>query len=909
MVQRTPGPFQYYDERYAKGSTVTGDTIRALVDDPATDAATIANLADDLHHDVGTTTAAVEGSIRADVSAPPRKLADTARTLSTNATFAIGVVQQFAGHVDQFDTTVDGLNQDVATAVSQQRQSYINTQLSDHGLDPKDGLSQLMVGPLYASQFDEKTATGNAAAGLQGRYDKAVSTLDSQAADTGQKFRQGATAKNVLELLDAGYLAPASALRFPGVQVAPEDVYHYYRSRMDRGEIPDFSSMTESQRVQFVHDNPDVVTYLMSVKNPGQQVISDVVALVLPHVDATTAKEDAGWIVNHDNADGVLDGFRNSDAINAALASLAPWMAKNGITSIGSTVTAQGANAYLKQLAADTWPHHDDIEKYINGDHGFSDSEKQHLLTSFADSYLNLSNEKYGGGYADLPDDLRKAADQLPPTKESIATSGYGASVTTLMGSNDDFKDLARLLAHGDVEAGTDLSKHLGSTVVTSNSMWDHYNQQYGNGKLGSWDDGLSGDVLDLVSRNHQATADLLSGKDVPPTYYGNVDPTTGKLAPGDDVLAGYYGSDFGAELFGHNWDAGSEAKVAHMVDWIHGSYQQGGTEQQLANQAFNGLAADLTNTKDDTYKNLMGSDGESAAHNNHLLALGLTDALSDHLGQLGAQPGTSQAAGLSLSQADQVRLMTLLASDHDTGDHQSASNRLAAYVAAYEHDRIASWVHDPGSVGPRELAAANGQLSGMLDSALMNEASERGLNANDAAAARLQELKIASGIVSTLAGKIPVVGNIAGPAAGIGNTLLANLVTAPHLPSPPAGVDPAWNADGSHVTTLNSQYLVDALVQQGKIDRADLPPALQNPSEQSNAAVQDAADQTLTSYFTEHPIKDQHGNVIADKSFYDDYAGYMTGVYTNINNWYGLDHKDSNQVKEFLTSSTWGRP
>lgn len=916
-------PFEDFQDLHGS----TPDKITAAADKPGVSATMLAQLGDDLLKDAKASDTATEGDLKT-IAAVPKVAAGHAHTLAGAGQLAAGCLRKFGSQAATFDTKVADLNNQVLHAPD----PYVH--------DPDYRTGKVKVD--FAKIRKEKESE------LRPEYNRLVTKLDGDAEEVAGLLKGGPkNLANIKTLIREGFIPLTAASAFPGLTITPGDKYAYYRAQIGLGLMPDFKDMTEQQRQAFNTANPDLLKYLMSLQVSKQdhpdQLTTDVIALALPHVTGPDGKTDAQTVLDavdskKEPAD-FLSAFGHVGDVNAALALLTPWATKNGV-NLAKNASVSNVHAYLKNFVDSTYPHRGDIEKYINaGEHkwktgtvttttpynpygggggipqttdvydsigGFTDSWKDTIHTAWADAILNDSNEDLGGSWDDLPSDLRHDADQLPPT-DTVVSGGFPV---TGMDSNDDFKNLARLLAHGDVAAGDDLSKHLASTAMTSNSMWDEYKRDSAGGdKFPNWDDDLTGQVMNLVSRNHEATTDLLTGHDVPPNYYGNIDINTGKFADGEDVLAGYYGSDFNAELFGHDWSSDSEQNVNHMIDWIHDSHAAGGHEQELADRAFTGLANSLTNTDNDTFKNLMGTDGESAAHNNRTLALSLTDALSDHLDQLAAADGTTVDNTLDLSKPDAVRLMTLLASDHDTGDHQSAANRLSTYVAAYEHDRVASWAHDP-NVGPRELAGSNGRLSGMLDSALMNEASERGLNANDAEAERIRNLKIASGIVSTLAGKIPVVGDVAGPATGIGNTLLANLVTADHLPAPAANVDPDWQPDGSHVVTPNTRYLIDALVEQHKIDPKTLPTALQgNVDGESSDAVTDAADQVLTKYFTEHPVKDAHGNVIADSSFLDNYETTIHSAYKDTNDWYGLSHKDDNQIKEFLTSKTWGRP
>jgi hypothetical protein len=341
------------------------------------------------------------------------------------------------------------------------------------------------------------------------------------------------------------------------------------------------------------------------------------------------------------------------------------------------------------------------------------------------------------------------------------------------------------------------------------------------------------------------------------------------------------------------------------MYSWIHDDYAAGGEARELADRAFDKLSQDITSVDGDNFKHLMGDEGDSAARRNSLLTREIADALSDHLDEFAAASGTPEAGRSPLSEADRIRLMTFIASDYvdddpSSFDYNRGAARLTAYVNAYQHDRIFDWAADPESEGPRGLADKNGRLQALLDVSLINEAQERGLNDNDLEAERVRNLKIGSGIVATLAGKIPVAGDILGPATGVGNTLLANLVTAGHLPAPNADVSADWQADGSHITTRSTVTMIDALIESGAIKPSDLPAALKSPGA-SDADLQDAADSVLTDYFRTHPPHDE--------TFYDNFAARVQSTYKGYADHYQLTGMDDNHIREFLTSGAWGRP
>jgi len=902
MVTRTDGPFDYWK--------VTGDAIRAAGEKPGSDAAVIQSLAGELEGDEKNAAAAIEGDVEAGVKANTTAARTTAQSLAAKGQYAVGLLNQFAGFVDQFDNTVNQINIDYNTRY---RSTIFGLQ---HQPEYKTG----------EEKIDYKGIAAGIEADLKGRYAQAEATIDDAADGIASKFKQGPTDENVRELIRAGLIPLTSAGLWPGLALTPEDKYHYYRSRMDAGLMPDFAHMTEEQRTAFIDENPGLLESWLQIKDPGQGLQLDIIALALPHVDSDDAKGDVAKILGvlGDDADvspaDFLNAFHNVSGINEGLALLAPWAAKNGV-DLAHNTTVGNAQSYLKEFVAGTYSKKDDILDYINANEhewktgetrdypyspygglsgsydvtdkvgGFTDSWKDMLQEDYANAILNTSQEDFGGSWESLPEDLRHDADQLPQS-----TWSNGAFPTELLDDNDDFKDLARLLAHGDAVPGDDLAKHIASTAVTSTSITDQYwDRQPGDDH--NWDDDLASDVLDVVSRNHEATSDLVSGKgDLPPNYYGT-------SFNEDEPLGMVRTTNFNATLFGHDWKGDDEGQVAHMYDWIHDSHVAGGHEQYLADRAFNGLAKSISETDGDVFKNLMGSHddgkGDSAAQNNRLLAIAITNGLADHLSEFASE---DDAAGLT--KADQVRLMTLLMSDHDTGDHQSTAFRLSTLVTAHEQDRIRAFINDPGSMGARELAGANARLSAMLDAASENEATERHANLQDAENDHIRDMKIASGIVATLAGKIPIAGDIVGAPAGVANTLVSNLLTPASLPAPPPNLPDDWAPTGSHVRTANSLVMIDALVQSHAIPASDVPSSLRYPYTADSDKLADDASALLDSYFKQHVPPGSS----PDSPFYSTFVNEIGDQYDSYHDFYSIpkSSKPGDDIGPFLTDGGW---
>jgi hypothetical protein len=218
VVDRTDGPFEYYQEIHAG---VNGDTIRADAHDPGLKAATIGALAGELEGDSRQVAGQLSGDITTDVQANPDTASATAKTLASKGLYAVGLVTSFAGMVDAFDTTVSSLNQryraDLAMAMRYAGQGAASTP------DPDDDkqVTEAHMGPAIK-------------ANLQHEYSAAVSKLDTDADSIATKFKQGAQPENVRELMRAGLIPLSAAAFYPDLKLTSADKSAYYESTLGK---------------------------------------------------------------------------------------------------------------------------------------------------------------------------------------------------------------------------------------------------------------------------------------------------------------------------------------------------------------------------------------------------------------------------------------------------------------------------------------------------------------------------------------------------------------------------------------------------------------------------------------------------------------------------------------------------
>ncbi len=182
------------------------------------------------------------------------------------------------------------------------------------------------------------------------------------------------------------------------------------------------------------------------------------------------------------------------------------------------------------------------------------DEEREHALGVLGDGLLALSDHSLGGGYGDLPESVRRAAEgpalQPPDSIELYRIDEW----------SEDAGALADLLrhAHPDLRGGEGFS----STLILSMGL-------YAGGSEGNFDAWLSqedvGVLLETATRNRDANHAILTGDFVHPNLRGE----DGEFLPqltyesAEDMLDHAL-----ASLFTADWDDGG-ASVRSLTDWI----------------------------------------------------------------------------------------------------------------------------------------------------------------------------------------------------------------------------------------------------------------------------------------------------------------------------------------------------
>ena len=245
MVTRTDGPFDYWE--------VTGDAVRAAAEAPGTNADVIQSLAGELEGDEKRAAAAIEGDITAGVTANTTAAKTAAQSLAAKGTYAVGLLNQFAADVDEFDKTVNQINLDYNNQV----QTNISTARTEASQAAKDGEEPAAV--------DTGAIASAVKASFLPRYQKAEGIIDDAADVIASMFRQGPTDANVKELLLAGLIPFGAATLFPSVTLSTDEKQQALANTI--------KGMTPEQQAQYVKDHKDIDASLASVLSPEAQAI------------------------------------------------------------------------------------------------------------------------------------------------------------------------------------------------------------------------------------------------------------------------------------------------------------------------------------------------------------------------------------------------------------------------------------------------------------------------------------------------------------------------------------------------------------------------------------------------------------------------------------------------------------
>lgn len=223
MVERSPGPFAYFQELHGG---VNGDTIRADAYGAGLHAGDVTALASQLEGDSRAVARQLDGEITAMVQLNTRAAGASATQVAARGHYAVALLGSFAGMVDLFDITVNSLNHryrsDLAMAMRWAGKAASETPTK------KDD-----------AKVDEAHMGPSVEAGIKPDYQAAVRDLDDNADKIAEKFRQGPTVDNVRALVRAGLIPLHAESLYPGLKLTDEDRAAYFHSLAYLPSAPD----------------------------------------------------------------------------------------------------------------------------------------------------------------------------------------------------------------------------------------------------------------------------------------------------------------------------------------------------------------------------------------------------------------------------------------------------------------------------------------------------------------------------------------------------------------------------------------------------------------------------------------------------------------------------------------------
>lgn len=591
--------------------------------------------------------------------------------------------------------------------------------------------------------------------------------------------------------------------------------YQDAKKKIEHGDLPPFDEMTEEERTRFLEENPDLLPSMMEIDNPDAETANDIIALATPRVTGEDGKKDGKTAV--DATDGkasaadFLDAFTDAGEVSDAMALLGPWAKRNGVDLTGNQHTVNALD-YQESFLNEIGPHHEDVSNYMaahshtwetgetaenirgmeydvtetSGE--FTPTWQKRLNQIYGDTILSVSNEEFGGGWDRLPEDIRNAITD---------TQGFGDR------THSDFDGIARAIAHssggippGDQLAleladnvGNDLYMHMGDTAPGPRSDYE---------LVGVGNEENLGALLEVIARNREATTAILTGDEGAVTDAGS-----GPYGQFDGELPDSFNhQEFVKNVYTYHWEDDGQA-ASSLAEWMDDAFTAGEGSPDYANaqKAYDGLTTSLTNTEDGNYRDLLDTQDTDKSVGE------VNPELMRSLGRATEHPhileGMATESDEGETSAD-LRLLMLLAGDQETGE------RLAGAVTAYNADVMG------GDMNSRGKSEHVGNLSGLLDSALYNEAYERTGNAQDAEDERAEAIKTG---ISMLTGLVPDPSG----ATGAGGSLLSHFIKPDNVEPVDPRIDADWSEEGNHVTLGAYDALAAQLNATGAISDEEL--------------------------------------------------------------------------------------
>lgn len=561
---------------------VTGDDIRSSAENVHGRARAVHALAGEVDKEHRSAVAAVEGDLHGPVAAAPEDATSTASKLGRETMYAAATLRLFAHGVDVFDGEVNQVNSMMFVLHHQ---------------------------PEYrrGGETAEEMRQGAISSGNR-QYRTAESNLDDVAEQVVSMLNNSSKA-NIRKLFYLGYMPLDAPEYFPNVHFTAQDYAKAVQAKIEAGELPDFSSMSDKEVETYLKNHPElaqVMPHLLGVRNPS----ADVTAMVSgqARVDAKLLKgavdgkvDDAGVLAQIGQAERFIkiinDRLANGGKMTAAEHSyLFTWFNTVGaddLAGLSKTVSSHlpPVPGYAQQGMMTSYvgvvsnailnlsrPSLQRVTQYDNtvriGRGAFSPTLREFDLNK--DGVLDVH-------------DMPQAIQDLMSMRIGESAHGYRWGDVDEHGNPESdslshvqnlekFRGFASLMAASTVTGGSEFSQDLGEYAIQAkqdlNALqanarrltgWGGVNEEEWQGLQTTLSDYPVSTLLGVTARNEDASANM--------------------LLDGDDRNA----------LLGMNWDAGSgaadviRAGTDRDPDGGGGSY----TQAEAAKALFTEIASD----------------------------------------------------------------------------------------------------------------------------------------------------------------------------------------------------------------------------------------------------------------------------------------------------------------------------
>ncbi|MFD6095547.1 hypothetical protein ACFVWN_00350 [Nocardiopsis flavescens] len=755
-------------------------------------------------------------------------------------TYAAMVSDQWADHVEEFRDGREELVEEWNTAVTNCEGRVPGKYASSHitlTFPEREGFwsDENTCRDLYDELVAKRTS-------IQGRFDTLWNTYQEHAEEIGAMLEEGATKVNVQKLIDGGYANWA-----------------------------------------FYNLDPNKYTMLVD----GRELTDE------------NAREWSTELASYWSGDKPLDDRYHELMLMMAMIGTNAKQAQQGGTGYREEEMDFLRTFYESLEEAD--PNGNGVLGFpplMEGDH-LSDEEREYALRVLGDGILSLSDHRLGGGYYDLPESVRRAAES-PALQPPNSTEFYPIDEWA-----EDAGALADLLRHTNphLEGGTGFS----STLTLSMGL-------YAGGTEGNFDVWLSeedaGALLDASTRNNDANHAILTGDFVHPNFKDENGDFTPNLVHGsaEEIIDHALTS-----LFTFDWDDDGES-IRGLTDWI--AEEAADSEDRVPmdesseirpelspeeERSAEALAALVERMEDEDFREAMFSTGHevtgddgvtwrdvAAGHLNPELADSWSDVFSSYMDVFANTEGLGDTDSegdyntrwdedqnrVYLSPDGRRHFMEIVMGDPDTA--QKTYNEVVYYGA----ETMGDFSLDSG---PRDHQGANtyGSLLGLVDVALENESERRSTDNTEAVN---HANKVRSAVVDTIGG-FAGDRNASGVVVEVAKFLAKEAITISD--NPPAGdsIDTAGDwmpqedmqllaisalaANDPDVMEALEELHPGAVIGEGEDRYIPLDPHEWDINEE----YQDAAIANMYDYVDERPWVDGEGDT---KSAVDNYLGTL---------------------------------